>query len=145
MTSYQVVYDAFLAQISDDEWANWEDWERQEDWKQLLYAATPWFKFPRIPLTLSDDGFVETIDPNKDNNEIQVIVAYMKFIWLSRIIDDTKNLQTLYSERDFSPAQMLKEFKGKQDTQLKFAKMLESTYYRSIGGKPYPFSNLAGG
>jgi len=41
MTDFQVVYDAFLAKILEDEWVNWDLDDIQEDWKALLLGALP--------------------------------------------------------------------------------------------------------
>lgn len=141
MTPFQSIYDAFLSQIQDDEWVTWEDWEREEDWKQLLSAALPWFKFPRVSLEINEEGFIDSLT----NAEIQILVAFMKYIWLERMVLSWENLRPLYSERDFSPATMLDKFRNQQENQLKAARKLEATYYRSIKGAPYPFSRLAGG
>jgi len=62
MTSFQTVYDAFLAKMLDDEWSVWEEEEMQEDWKSILYGALPWFKFPRVSLEIEDDQFVEDLN-----------------------------------------------------------------------------------
>ena len=50
MTDLQVVYDAFLAKMLEDEWVNWDLEDIEEDWKSLLKGALPWFKFPRVSL-----------------------------------------------------------------------------------------------
>ncbi len=141
MTFYEDIYNAFLSQIQDDEWGTWEAWEREEDWKQLLFAAIPWFKFPRVSLDPGEDGFSSTLS----NTEIQILVAFMKYIWLERMVLSWENLRPLYSERDFSPATMLDKFRKQQENQLKIATKLESVYYRSVDGKPFPYSQLAGG
>ncbi len=141
MTPYENIYDAFLSQIQEDEWLEWSDWEREEDWKQLLSAAIPWFKFPRISLEMNNEGFEEQLS----NIEIQILVAYMKYIWLERVVLSWENLRPLYSERDFSPATMLDKFRQQVEQQLKIAKELEARYYRSVDGKPYSYSDLAGG
>jgi len=61
MTSYQVIYDAFLAKILEDEWVYWSEEEMQQDWRALLEGAIPWFKFPRISLERNEDGFIEDL------------------------------------------------------------------------------------
>ena len=48
MTSLQVVYDAFLAKMLDDEWGAWEEEDMQEDWRAILQGALPWFKLKLI-------------------------------------------------------------------------------------------------
>ena len=59
MTSCQTVYDAFLARILEDDWPQWAYEDAQEDWKQLLNAAIPWFKFPRVSLNIITDNNVD--------------------------------------------------------------------------------------
>lgn len=139
----QVVYDAFLAQIDDDEWIAWDEWEREEDWYQLFLAAVSWFRFPRVSLEL-DEERENFIDEEISNSEVQVIVGYMKLSWLSRVVNSWENLRPLYQERDFSPATMLNEFRLKEQGQAKLAKEIEARYYRSIDGKPFPFRRLYG-
>jgi hypothetical protein len=62
MTSFQTVYDAFLAKMLDDEWSVWEEEDMQEDWKAILKGALPWFKFPRVSLDTDGDQFVEDLN-----------------------------------------------------------------------------------
>ena len=47
MASVYDVYDAFLPKMLEDEWLNWTDDEREEDWRALLDAAIPYFKYRR--------------------------------------------------------------------------------------------------
>ena len=57
MTPYSVVHKAFLARILEDEWENWLIEEAEADWQEILEAALPWFKFPRVSLEhVIDDG-----------------------------------------------------------------------------------------
>lgn len=140
-TSYDEIYEAFLSQIESDEWEFWREYEAEEDWKMLLNAALPLFKFPRIDLEDRDDfGFAAEMS----NAEIQVIVGYMKAIWLERVVNSWENLRPLYSERDFSPATMLNELRLKLNHQVQLAEKRERSYYRSDKGKPFPYSKLSG-
>ena len=50
MTSFWKVYEAFLAKILEDEWGEWTVSETEEDMRQILESAIPYFKFPRISL-----------------------------------------------------------------------------------------------
>ena len=43
MTTYEKVYDAFLARIFEDEWVNWLIEEAAEDWRLILEMAIPLF------------------------------------------------------------------------------------------------------
>ena len=58
MTSFDKVYDAFLNKMLDDEWDGWTEDEMQQDFRPLLEGAIPWFKFPRVSLERTDEGFV---------------------------------------------------------------------------------------
>lgn len=108
MTDFQVVYDAFLAKILEDEWVNWDLDDIQEDWQALLMSALPWFKFPRVSLeyNVEDSKFNEDLS----NEEIQILASYMKCEWLNRTILSWENVKPLYEERDFSQANLLDKF-----------------------------------
>jgi hypothetical protein len=54
------------------------------------------------------------------------------------------NVKPLYDERDFSQANLLDKFNAMLAAEQKHAAKLESIYYRSIDGKPFPYRNLAG-
>ena len=59
MASVYDVYNAFLPKMLEDEWLNWTDYEREKDWRSLLDAAIPYFKFPRVSLEIDGDTFVD--------------------------------------------------------------------------------------
>lgn len=141
MVPVQAVYDAFLAKMLEDEWLNWEEEEIKADWKQLLAGAIPFFKFPRVSLEIDGDYFV---DENVSNDEIQILANYMKCEWLNRTILTWENVKPLYDERDFSQANLLDKFKALLEREEYKALKLERVYYRSIKGKPYKYSQLAG-
>ena len=110
MTPYQTIYDAFLARILEDEWDTdgWTEAEKQEDWRQLLDMAIPWFKFPRTPLTRDENGFINDLS----SEEIQILANYMKCEWLNRSILTWENVKPLYVERDFSQANLIDKLKA---------------------------------
>ncbi len=141
MTSVQVVYDAFLSKMLEDDWLNWTDEEIQEDWLSLLNGAIPYFKFPRVSLEIQDGYFV---DDNITNAEIQILATYMKCEWLNRTILTWENVKPLYVERDFSQANLLDKLKALLEREEYKALKLERIYYRSIKGKPFEYSRLAG-
>lgn len=141
MTPFQKVYDAFLVKMLEDEWVNWEEEEVNQDLHELLEGAIPWFKFPRVSLERDDNGFVNDLD----NEEIQILASYMKCEWLNRTILTWENVKPLYVERDFSQANLLDKFNQMLEAEKYNALKLERIYYRSIKGKPFKYSNLAGG
>lgn len=141
MVPVQAVYDAFLAKMLEDEWLNWDEEEIKVDWKELLLGAIPFFKFPRVSLEIDGDYFV---DENISNDEIQILANYMKCEWLNRTILTWENVKPLYEERDFSQANLLDKFKDLLEREEYKALKLERIYYRSIKGKPFDYSRLAG-
>ena len=140
MTPYQKVYDAFLVKMLEDEWVNWTEEEISQDLRGILEGAISWFKFPRISLDRDDSGFINDLD----NEEIQILACYMKCEWLNRTILTWENVKPLYEERDFSQANLLDKFNQLLEAEKYNALKLERIYYRSIKGKPFKYSNLAG-
>ena len=140
MTPVDKVYDAFLGKILEDEWGNWTMDEVVADLRVLLDAAISWFKFPRVDLSIEDDHFGGDLS----NSEIQILATYMKCEWLNRTIMTWENVKTLYEERDFSQANLIDKLNEKLTQEKTNGKNFESIYYRSIKGKPFGYSRLAG-
>ena len=141
MTPFNKVYEAFLARILEDEWAQWMMEEAKQDWRQIMENAITWFKFPRVSLEHDEDGFVDDLT----SAEIQIIADFMKCEWLNRCIMTWENVKPLYEERDFSQANLLDKLGSALEQERKNAKERESIYYRSRNGKPFDYSKLAGG
>ena len=127
MTQLQVVYDAFLGKMLEDEWLNWDLEDIEADWRVLLNAA------------LHEEKF----EADLNNEEIQIIATYMKCEWLNRTILTWENVKPLYEERDFSQANLLDKFNEMLAAEKKNAARLEAVYYRSIKRKPFGYSQLA--
>jgi len=154
MTSYDVVYSAFLSKVTADDWEfeYREDIESMvptkddlEDLRQILENALPYFKFPRTSLVRNDEGFEKDLSPE----EIAIISEYMKVEWLDRTIHTWENVKVMYDERDWSPANLLRQFISLLDRSEQKALKLERLYSRSITDedgmrKPFDFSQLAG-
>lgn len=139
MTSFDTVYTAFLSKILDDEWDTWTEEEMEQDLFTLLEAAVLRFKFPRVSLEYTTEGFTDTLT----NDEVQILATYMKCEWLNRTILTWENVKPLYEERDFSQANLLDKFNKMLAAEQTHAKELESIYYRSVNKKPFDFTRLA--
>lgn len=61
MTSFDVVYAAFLSKILDDEWTGWTEEEVKQDLFEFLTAAIARFKFPRVSLEYTSEGFTDDL------------------------------------------------------------------------------------
>ena len=139
MTPYTKIYEAFLARILEDEWDNWLIDEAMADWEQILNMAIPHFKFPRVSLEKTDDGFSGDLGVE----EIQILANFMKVEWLNRCIMTWENVKPLYVERDFSQANLLDKLNAMLKNERENAEKMESIYYRSRKGRPFDFSKLA--
>ena len=141
MTSYWKVYEAFLAKTLEDEWGEWAPEEAEADLRQLLESAIPYFKYPRISLERDEEGFLEDLG----SEEIQILSVYMKCEWLNRSILTWENIKPLYTERDFSQANLLDKLMATLELERANAARLEGIYYRSVKGKAFKYRKLAGG
>lgn len=139
MTSLDTVYSAFLSKILDDEWDTWTEEELEQDLLTLLQAAIARFKFPRVSLAYTEEGFVDTLS----NDEVQILATYMKCEWLNRNILTWENVKPLYTERDFSQANLLDKFNKMLVSEQAHARELEASYYRSVDKKPFDYTRLA--
>ena len=139
MTSFDVVYTAFLSKILDDEWETWTEAEIKEDLFTLLQAAVVRFKFPRVSLKYTSEGFIDDLN----NEEVQILASYMKCEWLNRTILTWENVKPLYEERDFSQANLLDKFNNMLAAEQSHAGKLEAIYYRSVEKRPFDYSLLA--
>lgn len=139
MTSFSVIYDAFLSKILEDEWENWTEEELEQDLETLLKGAIVRFKFPRVSLEYEEGSFLEDLN----DEEIQILATYMKCEWLNRTILTWENVKPLYEERDFSQANLIDKFNAMLAGELKNAAKLEGIYYRSVNKKPFRYRDLA--
>ena len=139
MTSFDIVYTAFLSKILDDEWDTWTEAEVEEDLFTLLQAAIARFKFPRVSLEYTSEGFTDTLT----NDEVQILASYMKCEWLNRNILTWENVKPLYEERDFSQANLLDKFNNMLAAEQSQAAKLEAIYYRSVKKRPFEYRRLA--
>ena len=141
MTSIRKIYDAFLSKMLEDEWLNWTEEEVERDWRMLLDAAIPNFRFPRVDLDIDDSrNFVGDLN----NEEIQILATFMKCEWLNREILTWENIKPLYVERDISQANLIDKLQKLLDREESKARKLERIYYRSIHYKPFDYTKLAG-
>ena len=145
MTNFQVVYDAFLGKLLEDEWALWDEEDMKEDWKNILKGAIPQFKFPRVSLDIEIDpeSEEEVFSGDLDNEEVQILATYMKCEWLNRTILTWENVKPLYEERDFSQANLIDKFRSMLEAEKENAEKLEAKYYRSIKRRPFDYTKLA--
>ena len=142
-TPFQAIYDSFLARISSDEWVLPDEmYIAQRDWFEFLKMAIFRFRFPRKSLEYDTDQMA--FNEELDDAEIQVLAIYMKHEWVKRCVASWEEIKMLYSNKDFSQANHLdKLIKLSEQLELECVKS-SATYYRSIKGRPYDYTKLAG-
>lgn len=142
-TPFQAIYDSFLARISSDEWVLPDEmYIAQRDWFEFLKMAIFRFRFPRK--SLEYDAEQMAFNEELDDAEIQVLAIYMKHEWVKRCVASWEEIKMLYSNKDFSQANHLdKLIKLSEQLELECVKS-SATYYRSIKGRPYDYTKLAG-
>ena len=142
-TPFQAIYDSFLARISSDEWVLPDEmYIAQHDWFEFLKMAIFRFRFPRK--SLEYDAEQMAFNEELDDAEIQMLAIYMKHEWVKRCVASWEEIKMLYSNKDFSQANHLdKLIKLSEQLELECVKS-SATYYRSIKGRPYDYTKLAG-
>lgn len=142
-TPFQAIYESFLARISSDEWVLPDEmYIAQHDWFEFLKMAIFRFRFPRKSLEYDIDQMA--FNEELDDAEIQMLAIYMKHEWVKRCVASWEEIKMLYSNKDFSQANHLdKLIKLSEQLELECVKS-SATYYRSIKGRPYDYTKLAG-
>ena len=142
-TPFQAIYDSFLARISSDEWVLPDEmYIAQHDWFEFLKMAIFRFRFPRKSLEYDIDQMA--FNEELDDAEIQMLAIYMKHEWVKRCVASWEEIKMLYSNKDFSQANHLdKLIKLSEQLELECVKS-SATCYRSIKGRPYDYTKLAG-
>ena len=142
-TPFQAIYDSFLARISSDEWVLPDEmYIAQHDWFEFLKMAIFRFRFPRKSLEYDIEQM--SFNEELDDAEIQMLAIYMKHEWVKRCVASWEEIKMLYSNKDFSQANHLdKLIKLSEQLELECVKS-SATYYRSIKGRPYDYTKLAG-
>lgn len=150
-TPLPVVYDAFLARITADEWTLEEELAIVErDWRELLKMAIFRFKYPRVSLDLEeseDDSQIQKCRFVNDlsNDEIQLLALYMKHEWVKRCIASWENIRQLYADKDFSQANHLDKLNKLESAVSDEIHAAEGIYDRSREKRPANlFKKLAG-
>lgn len=101
-TSFEDVYNFFLAGITDDMFMEMTKEDTVDMLKEILFAALPHFEFPRdariFDITFSDDSFKCQLTLE----ELRIIRSYMVVEWINYQLASIENVRQKYSGSDFS-------------------------------------------
>lgn len=97
-TPFSVVYNRFLAKITDDMYMEITPEETEALLQDLLISAIPWFEFPRINLNLkTDTEFLVQLS----EEEINILSIYMIVEWIGQQLATIELIRMKYSGSDF--------------------------------------------
>lgn len=148
MTPFSTIFEFFLSQITDDLYSLFDEKDTEEDLTLLLRQAIPNFQFPRQYLMNSVDVTNKCLTVDLDQEEINIITALMKMLWLERKIADMRVIMLEYGDKDFSLKSQQAHLKVLNET---LDKMEIRTHYmqrmynrRTKTGQPN-YKGIAGG
>ena len=114
-TTFQEMYDFFLAGITDDMFMELTEEDTSEMLEEILIAALPWFEFPvGKNLFNSIDREAKHFGVKLNIEEMMIIRQYMIVEWLSFQLATVDLVRQKYSGSDFkftSQASHLKQLK----------------------------------
>ena len=139
-TTFQEVYDFFLAGITDDMFMELTKEDTGELLEEILLAALPHFEFPR------KDIFDVDLDQEKFNvklslEEMSIIRQYMIVEWIGYQLASIENIRQKYSGSDFkftSQAQHIDKLIALRNHYVDEGFRLQRLYCRRIKSEDKP-------
>lgn len=99
-TTFEEMYDFFLAGITDDMFLELSREETQEMLEEILLAALPHFEFPRFDI-FDVDIITQTFPDKLSVEEKMIIRQYMISEWIGFQLATVENIRQKYSGSDF--------------------------------------------
>ena len=100
MTQFKVIYDEFLASITDDMYLELTQEETNAMLFDLFKSAIVWFEFPRFNI-YDYDLDIEAYNCNLTQEEIKIIALYMIVEWIGQQLATIELIRMKYSGSDF--------------------------------------------
>lgn len=99
MTSFENIYNVFLANITDDMYMELTPQDTEKLLQELLISAIPWFEFPRQAMDY--DLSTESFSSDLTLEEINILATYMVMLWIQQQLASVENTRMKYSGSDF--------------------------------------------
>lgn len=163
-TPFQVIYNNFLAKITDDLYVELTEEDTKRDLNGILVSAIPAFEFPRFALFNYDENYESFDETTLTSNvgryevkltreEIDILSDLMLIEWLRRQLDSIENTRMKYSGSDFkftSQAnhidKLIKLKRDMETTNKKKQRLYKRRKIDATSGRVTPnYSQLAGG
>lgn len=133
------LYPLFLSTVSSCTYASYTDEELMQALSQLAMRAIALFRFPRVSLEYvavdGDFAFVNELS----FAEMEVIVSWMKVLWVEYQLSKERNYENLYADKDvkaFSSGNLIASIVKALEALTHAARKKEEFYYRSDRGIP---------
>lgn len=134
------LFPLFLSTLSSCTLASYTDEELRDELNNFAVRAITRFRFPRIDLKyIFDENGNGSFIENVTMNEIEVIVSWMKVLWLEYQLSKERNYENLYADKDvkaFSSGNLITSIVKALETMTLSARKIEEFYYRSHNGVP---------
>lgn len=136
----ECLFPLFLSTLSSCTFASFSDEELYRELSNLAKRAIARFRFPRISLQYEqkDSGEIFFVN-NITMNEIEVIVCWMKVLWVEYQLSKERNYENLYADKDvkaFSSGNLISSITKALVEVTNQARKIEEFYYRSNNGSP---------
>ena len=136
----KVLFPLFLSTLSSCTLASYSDAELRDELNNFAMRAIAKFRFPRVKLDYEFDccgNGVFLYDVTMA--EIEVIISWMKVIWLEYQLSKERNYENLYADKDvkaFSSGNLISSIVKALESMTTAARKTEEFYYRSNNGTP---------
>lgn len=130
------LFPLFLSSLSSCTLASYTDEELNSELNNFAIRAIARFRFPRVSLQwVTDEENINSFVSNDISyKEFDVIVAWMKVIWLEYQLSKERNYENLYADKDvktFSSGNLIQSIAKALNEMITTARKIEEFYYRA--------------
>lgn len=130
------LFPLFLSSLSSCTLASYTDEELNSELNNFAIRAIARFRFPRVSLQwVTDEENINSFVSNDISyKEFDVIVAWMKVIWLEYQLSKERNYENLYADKDvkaFSSGNLIQSITKALNEMITTARKIEEFYYRA--------------
>ena len=134
------LFPLFLSTLSSCTLASYTNEELEQALNEFAVRAIARFRFPRIDLayTINENGEGSFVN-NITMSELEVILCWMKVLWLEYQLSKERNYENLYADKDvkaFSSGNLIASIVKALEAFTTQARKTEEFYYRSYNGTP---------
>ena len=130
------LFPLFLSSLSSCTLASYTDEELNSELNNFAIRAISRFRFPRVSLEwiTGANDINSFVSDQVTYKEVDVIVAWMKVIWLEYQLSKERNYENLYADKDvkaFSSGNLISSITKAFNEMVTMARKVEEFYYRA--------------